>query len=90
MSKYIFLVPLFPLIGFLINGLFRKRISKSLAGLIGSGTILASFVVSLLIFFEVKEENFQPAIVSFSNSSMRANSVYRFLSWWIPCPAYSC
>ena len=64
MSKYIYLVPLFPLIGFLINGLFRKRISKPLAGLLGSGMILASFVLSLLIFFEVKEENFQPAIVS--------------------------
>ena len=64
MSKYVYLVPLFPLIGFLINGLFRKWISKSLSGLIGSGVILASFVVSLLIFFEVKEDNFQPVIVS--------------------------
>jgi NADH-quinone oxidoreductase subunit L len=64
MSKFIYLVPLFPLIGFLINGLFRKSISKSLSGLIGSGMILASFVVSLLIFFEVKEEHFQPVVIS--------------------------
>ena len=35
MSKYIYLVPLFPLIGFLINGLFRKSIPKTMAGLIG-------------------------------------------------------
>ncbi|MDP4131866.1 MAG: NADH-quinone oxidoreductase subunit L [Bacteroidota bacterium] len=64
MSKFIFLVPLFPLIGFLINGLFRKWIPKSLSGLIGSATVLASFVLSLLIFFEVKEENFHPVIIS--------------------------
>lgn len=64
MSKYVYLVPLFPLIGFLINGLFRKWISKSVSGIIGSGVILASFVLSLLIFFEVKEDHFQPVIVS--------------------------
>ncbi|HCL84711.1 MAG TPA: NADH-quinone oxidoreductase subunit L, partial [Chitinophagaceae bacterium] len=64
MSKYIYLVPLFPLIGFLINGLFRKSLSKSLAGVIGSGMIGASFVVSLAIFFQVKQEAFQPVTVT--------------------------
>lgn len=52
-----YLVPLFPLIGFLIIGLGRKYLSKSLTGLIGSGVILASFIVSLWIFFEVKNGN---------------------------------
>lgn len=51
------LVPLFPLIGFLLNGLFRNSLSKSLTGIIGSGVILASFVVSLLLFMEVKKGN---------------------------------
>ncbi len=64
MSNYIYLVPLFPLIGFLINGLFRNSISKSLAGLIGSGTILASFILSVMIFFQVKQEGFQPVTVT--------------------------
>ncbi len=54
MSKLVYLVPLFPLLGFLINGLGRKSLSKSLISIIGSGSILASFVVSLLIFFDVK------------------------------------
>lgn len=54
MSKLVYLIPLFPLLGFLINGLGRKSLSKSLIGTIGSGTILASFVVSLLVFFDVK------------------------------------
>lgn len=55
MNKLVYLVPLFPLIGFLINGLGRKSLSKSLIGIIGSGAILASFVVSLLLFLEVKD-----------------------------------
>ncbi|HVY74291.1 MAG TPA: NADH-quinone oxidoreductase subunit L [Puia sp.] len=63
MANYIYLVPLFPLIGFLINGLLRKSLSKSLSGIIGSGTVLASFIVSLLIFFQVKEPDFQPQTV---------------------------
>ena len=54
MSKLVYLVPLFPLLGFLINGLGRKSLSKQMISIIGSGAILASFVVSLLIFFDVK------------------------------------
>jgi NADH-quinone oxidoreductase subunit L len=54
----VYLVPLFPLIGFLINGLGRKNLSKSLSGIIGSGVILASFVVSLLIFNETRAGGF--------------------------------
>ncbi|MGN6490805.1 MAG: NADH-quinone oxidoreductase subunit L [Agriterribacter sp.] len=54
MSKLVYLVPLFPLVGFLINGLARKSLSKSLTGIIGSGVILASFIVSLVLFFDVK------------------------------------
>jgi len=64
MINYIYLVPLFPLIGFLINGIFWKSMPKNLGGVIGSLTVLASFVVSLMVFFEVKDPSFQgPAVV---------------------------
>jgi NADH-quinone oxidoreductase subunit L len=52
MKNLIFLIPLLPFIGFLINGLGRKVLSKGLIGLIGSGTVLASFVISLMIFMK--------------------------------------
>jgi len=52
------LIPLFPLIGFLINGLFRKQLSKSAIGLIGSGVILISFCISIMMFLEVKTAGF--------------------------------
>ena len=54
MTQLVYLIPLFPLIGFLLNGLFYKSMPRTLAGIIGSGTILASFAVALGIFFEVK------------------------------------
>jgi len=64
MSNYIYLVPLFPLVGFLINGLFRTSIPKPVSGFIGSFMILASFILSLLIFFQVKQEGFHPVTVT--------------------------
>ncbi len=51
MKNFIFLIPLLPLIGFLINGLGRKHLSKTLINIIGCGTVLASFIISLIIFF---------------------------------------
>ncbi len=48
-------IPLFPLLGFLINGLCRKKISKTVAGLIGVSTLLCAFVVSVYIFIDVKQ-----------------------------------
>jgi NADH-quinone oxidoreductase subunit L len=53
-SQIAWLIPVLPLIGFLILGLGRNNLSKSAAGLIGSATVLGSFIVSMLVFFEVK------------------------------------
>lgn len=62
--EYVWLVPLFPLVGFLLNGLLRNSLSKSLTGIIGSGSILASFIVSVLIFLDVKAGIDGPVIVT--------------------------
>ncbi len=53
MIQYVWLVPLFPLIGFLITGLGRNTLGKS-SGWIASMAILASFIVSCIIFFDVQ------------------------------------
>src|SRR6187399_541733 len=60
-----YLIPLFPLIGFLITGLGRKYLSKPLTGIIGSGVIFISFLLSIWIFFQVKEGN--SGVVSYFN-----------------------
>jgi NADH-quinone oxidoreductase subunit L len=71
MIKFIALVPLFPLIGFLINGFFGKKMSKSLSGMIASLSVLASFVISILIFIELngaKEKSHIVDLFSWINS----------------------
>ncbi|HSN61572.1 MAG TPA: proton-conducting transporter membrane subunit, partial [Ferruginibacter sp.] len=55
MLELIWLIPLLPLIGFIINGLGRNNLSKGLVGIIGSGVILASFILSVLVFMQVKD-----------------------------------
>ena len=71
MIKLIGLVPLFPLIGFLINGFFGKKMSKGLSGAIACVSVLASFIVSVLIFMEVSasaQKSYVVEIFSWINS----------------------
>jgi NADH-quinone oxidoreductase subunit L len=42
-NQSLWLIPLFPLIGFLINGIFGKRLSKGVIGAIAIGTVALSF-----------------------------------------------
>src|SRR5215204_1210345 len=53
MKNLILLIPLLPFLGFLINGLGRKYLSKGLIGVIGSGTVLGSFIISIYAFFNL-------------------------------------
>jgi len=64
MVNLVWLIPVLPLAGFLLTGLFRNYLSKGLTGVIGCGTILVAFVLSLLLFGEVRQENFLPAVVN--------------------------
>jgi len=53
MIEYIWLIPLLPLIGFVINGLLGRQLGKTLVSWIGCGTIGVSFLVSVKILFEL-------------------------------------
>ena len=53
----VYLIPLLPFIGFLINGLGRKWLPKPAVGIIGSGVILGSFLLSVWVFFQVTGGN---------------------------------
>jgi NADH-quinone oxidoreductase subunit L len=55
MKNLILLIPLLPFIGFLVNGLGRKYLPKNVVGLIGSGTVLSSFIASVVVFFRLDE-----------------------------------
>src|SRR5690554_4195632 len=53
MIDLIWLIPLFPLAGFLVNGIGRNVLPKPLVGLLGSGTVLVSFLLSCSVFAKV-------------------------------------
>ena len=44
------MIPLLPLMGFLVNGLLGKYLPKGSTGWIGSLSVLASFICVLMIF----------------------------------------
>ncbi|HEY5773847.1 MAG TPA: NADH-quinone oxidoreductase subunit L [Chitinophagaceae bacterium] len=46
-SSYIALIPLLPLVGFLLLGIFGRRYLKNSSGIIGTGLLLVSAVLSL-------------------------------------------
>jgi NADH-quinone oxidoreductase subunit L len=54
MKAFLLIIVLSPFAGFLINGLFRRHLSKSLIGILGSLTVLVSFTLSILAFLDVK------------------------------------
>lgn len=56
------LIPLFPLIGFLINGLLNKAMPKSAVGSVALLSVLASFGISVFLFAQLlsgKSDEFQ-------------------------------
>ena len=53
MNDLIWLIPLIPFLGFLINGLIGKKMPKSVVGLVGSGAVFASFLISCGLFATV-------------------------------------
>ncbi len=53
MKNLILLIPLLPLLGFLINGLLRNYLSKGLVTGIACATVLSSFIISVYAFLHL-------------------------------------
>lgn len=53
MSKYLYLIPLLPLAGFLVNGLWGKKLGDRAVGFIGSAVVGIAFVMSIAAFIEL-------------------------------------
>ncbi|MBI3829773.1 MAG: NADH-quinone oxidoreductase subunit L [Planctomycetes bacterium] len=49
-AESLFIIPLMPLLGFLINGFFRDKISRGASGLVASLAAFASFLWAVLCF----------------------------------------
>ena len=53
MESMVWLIPLMPLAGFLLNGILNKSMPRNLVGLIASGTLLISFLCSVMLFMAI-------------------------------------
>jgi NADH-quinone oxidoreductase subunit L len=68
MLQLVWLIPLFPFIGFLLIGLFNKHLPKAVASTIACSALFASFVVSLLIFLQI-------------NSGTATSATFTYFEW---------
>jgi NADH-quinone oxidoreductase subunit L len=50
----LWLIPIFPLLGFLLNGLFGKRLPKTLISIIAVGSVAASFALVLFTLYNLR------------------------------------
>lgn len=57
----VWLIPVLPFIGFIMNGAGRNMLGKSAAGFIGSAVIFLSFCLSIYVFLQVKGGNIHTA-----------------------------
>ena len=64
MNTNLALVLLFaPFLGFLINVFFGQRLGKSLSGIIGTLSVVVSFVITIFFFLQINQTN-QPITIS--------------------------
>jgi len=74
MFEYVWLIPLFPLIGVVINGLFGKKIkNEKIIGGIASGAVFGSFVVACGILVQLlslpgEERHFEKTVFTWIQS----------------------
>jgi NADH-quinone oxidoreductase subunit L len=61
MLQFAWLIPVLPLLGFLCISFFQKQLPGKTAGVIGSLTVLVSFLISCGLFFQISE----PATVTY-------------------------
>ncbi len=79
MDKYIWLIPLLPLAGFVINGIGRNTLPKGVIGFIGNLLVLISFGLSVGAFIQIKTTG-QPINVDlftwFSVGALKVNFAF--------------
>lgn len=56
MNQLIYLIPLLPLLGFAITGLFNRSLSKAITTLVACGSVGIAFVLSLILFFNLPHD----------------------------------
>jgi NADH-quinone oxidoreductase subunit L len=52
MIEYVWLIPVFPLVGFIINGVYGHRLPKNTVGTLGAAMVGLSLALTLAIFYQ--------------------------------------
>ena len=77
-STWLFvLIPLLPFLGFLVNGLLNRRLSGTVAGVLGSATVLGSFLISCYLFATFQYQYTVPLFDWISVGSMQIPFSYQ-------------
>lgn len=67
MLEYVFLIPLLPLVGFIINGLGYKTLPKTVASIIGCSTILIAFAIVISLFLGITQSQIPITTINYYN-----------------------
>lgn len=66
MEQLVYLIPLFPLLSFVIIAMLGKQLPKSVTTFLAPGSVLASFIVALIIFSSPAKSNNAVTVPLFS------------------------
>ncbi len=61
----VWVIPIFPLVGFIVTGLMRNYLPKHLAAFIACSSIFLSFLASAYVFYIVKDVTSNPAAIHY-------------------------
>ncbi len=78
LESRMYLIPLFPLVGFLLNGVFGKRFHKTVAGLVGTLAAFAAFITAFMCVHAVQE-------VAGGRTALHAS-----YGTWLATPDFTC
>jgi NADH-quinone oxidoreductase subunit L len=87
MFHYLWLIPLLPLLGFVVNGLFGARLGKRFVTVVGCGTVLLAFLVSAASVYELATADLGSYALQ-ESTGLRVSEEHRraeLVVWeWIP------
>ena len=81
MKIIVSLIPLLPLLGFLVLGLGFRTIPKKIASLIGPGTILVSFILSIITFISTSAYQHISTLSNQHISTSAHQHIIQLFSW---------
>jgi NADH-quinone oxidoreductase subunit L len=81
-ERTLFLIPLFPFLGFLLNGLFGSKMEKKTAGWVGTFAALASFIWAFLCVSSL-------SVPGSGNEGVR-NALHTVYGTWLSAGDFNC